>query len=309
LNILQKMAILFSCWHISFAVELITPIPQIAIYDHQKATLGKKLFFDPRLSKNNTISCASCHDLENGGDNNLPVSFGIDGKTGTRNAPTVFNAVYNSSQLWDGSAKDLATQAKGPIHNPVEMGSNFNEIIQKLSKDKEYKALFSKIYKEGITPFAITDAIAEFEKALITPNSRFDKYLRGDKTALSKDELDGYRLFKTYGCVSCHNGVNIGGNLVQKIGAVKDFKNSDFGLYNITKKEEDRNYFKVPSLRNVALTAPYFHDGRVSTLESAVGLMMKHQVGFVLEDKAFENVIKFLKTLTGEKPKILSGSK
>jgi cytochrome c peroxidase len=258
----------------TLASDLITPIPQKIDYDSYKANLGKKLFFDTRLSKNDTISCASCHILEDGGDDNLPVSFGIDGKTGVRNSPTVFNAVYNYSQFWDGHAKSLAEQVQGPIHNPVEMGTSFQEIIPKLNQDKEYKTQFAKIYKDGITPQNIADAIAEFEKALTTPNSRFDKYLRGDKKALSKEEIEGYKLFKEYGCISCHNGVNMGGNLLQKIGVVKEFIHEDFGLYNITKKEEDRYYFKVPSLRNVALTAPYFHDGRIPTLEKAVEKIM-----------------------------------
>jgi len=293
----------------TLASDLITPIPQKIAYDSYKASLGKKLFFDTRLSKNDTISCASCHILEDGGDDNLPVSFGIDGKTGLRNSPTVFNAVYNYSQFWDGHAKSLAEQVQGPVHNPVEMGTNFKEIVPKLNQDKEYKTQFAKIYKDGITPQNIADAIAEFEKALTTPNSRFDKYLRGDKKALSKEEIEGYKLFKEYGCISCHNGVNMGGNLLQKIGVVKEFIHEDFGLYNITKKEEDRYYFKVPSLRNVAITAPYFHDGRIPTLEKAVEKMMEHQVGFVLKEKEFEYVIKFLKTLTGETPKILDSKK
>jgi len=293
----------------TLASDLITPIPQKIDYDSSKASLGKKLFFDTRLSKNDTISCANCHILEDGGDDNLPVSFGIDGKTGLRNSPTVFNAVYNYSQFWDGHAKSLAEQVQGPVHNPVEMGTNFKEIIPKLNQDKEYKTQFAKIYKDGITPQNIADVIAEFEKALTTPNSRFDKYLRGDKKALSKEEIEGYKLFKEYGCISCHNGVNMGGNLLQKIGVVKEFIHEDFGLYNITKKEEDRYYFKVPSLRNVAITAPYFHDGRIPTLEKAVEKMMAHQVGFVLKEKEFENVIKFLKTLTGETPKILDSKK
>ena len=181
------------------ASDLITPIPQKIAYDSYKASLGKKLFFDTRLSKNDTISCASCHILEDGGDDNLPVSFGIDGKTGVRNSPTVFNAVYNYSQFWDGHAKSLAEQVQGPVHNPVEMGTNFKEIVPKLNQDKEYKTQFAKIYKDGITPQNIADAIAEFEKALTTPNSRFDKYLRGDKKALSKEEIEGYKLLKNMG--------------------------------------------------------------------------------------------------------------
>jgi len=288
-----------------FSKELITPIPFEDDFDFNKALLGKKLFFDTRLSSNNTISCASCHIIADGGDDNLPFSFGIDMQLGGRNSPTVLNARYNVWQFWDASAKDLQDQAKGPIHNPVEMGSNFDEVISKLQKDKQYVQDFHKNYKDGITGLNITNAIGEFEKTLITPNSRFDKYLRGDKTALSEDEIKGYKVFKEYGCISCHNGVNIGGNLIQKIGLMKELKTKDLGRYNITKNENDKYYFKVPSLRNIALTAPYFHNGEVETLKEAVELMVKYQVGFLLSDEAMDNLLKYLKTLTGELPKLI----
>ncbi len=285
--------------------ELITPIPYLPQYDYKKALLGKKLFFDTRLSHDDTISCASCHFLEDGGDDNLSVSFGIDGKTGTRNSPTVFNARYNAMQFWDGSAKDLAEQAKGPIHNEVEMGSNFQEVISKLKKDKYYIDTFSSLYSKGITGLNITDAISEFEKTLTTPNSNFDKFLRGYKKAITVDELKGYKLFKEYGCISCHNGVNIGGNLMQKIGVIENYNTTDFGKFNITRNPDDKFYFKVPSLRNVNLTAPYFHDGQTKTLKDAVEKMIVHQIGYLLEDDEIENIIKFLKTLTGETPKLI----
>ena len=287
-----------------YSKELITPIPLNIKYDHSKAKLGEKLFFDKRLSHDNTISCASCHFIEDGGDDNLEVSFGVDGKTGTRNSPTVLNAVYNTTQFWDGSAKDLQAQAKGPIHNPVEMNSNFQEVISKLKQDKNYKKQFLNIYKNGITGLNITDAISEFEKTLITPNSKFDKFLRGDKNILSEDELNGYKAFKEYGCISCHNGVNIGGNLMQKIGLIEEYKTIDLGKYNITKNEDDKFYFKVPSLRNIELTAPYFHNGKVETLEEAVNKMVSFQIGFLIEEKEIINIVKFLKTLTGIQPKI-----
>lgn len=289
--------------------ELITPIPLDFKYNQEKALLGKKLFMDTKLSHDNTISCLTCHHLSNGGDDNLSVSFGIKGQKGVRNSPTVLNSQFNTTQFWDGRAKNLAEQISGPIHNPVELASNFYEIKSKLVQDSYYKDSFRTIYKDGITSKNIIDALVEFEKALSTPNSRFDKYLRGDKTILSKDEINGYKLFKEYGCISCHNGVNIGGNLLQKIGVVEDFKTSDFGLYNITKDDDDKFYFKVPSLRNVDLTAPYFHDGKVKTLKEAVDKMIKHQVGFLIEEKEREDIVKFLKTLTGETPKILRDNK
>ncbi len=300
-GIKKLIFIYFICITPLLSQELITPIPFQDSYDYKKALLGKKLFFDTRLSHDNTISCANCHLLEDGGDDNLEVSFGINGKTGTRNAPTLLNARYNSFQLWDGSAKNLAEQVDGPINNPVELGSSFEEVIVKIQDDMDYYNTFFSLYKDGITASNIADAISEFEKTLITPNAPFDKYLRGDKKALTKDEFDGYEAFKENGCISCHNGINVGGNLMQKIGVIEDFETTDFGKYNITKKEVDKFYFKVPSLRNAELTAPYFHDGKTKTLRDAVDKMILHQVGFMIEDKDVENIVKFLKTLTGEK--------
>ena len=291
------------------AKELITPIPLSDSYDFQKALLGQKLFFDTKLSHDDTVSCASCHNIADGGDDNLRVSFGIKGQTGTRNSPTVLNARYNIAQFWDASAKDLEAQAAGPIHNPVEMGSNFKEAVIKLKKDKLYQKLFHKIYKDGITGKNITNAIAEFEKTLITPNSRFDKYLKGDKDILTQDEKDGFKTFKEYGCISCHNGINIGGNLIQKIGIINRFDTDDLGRFNITHNPLDKYYFKVPTLRNIALTSPYFHTGRVKKLRDAVVLMVQYQVGFPIDDKKIDNIVKFLNTLTGETPKELKKSK
>lgn len=283
--------------------ELITPIPLKPDFDYNKALLGKKLFFDTRLSRDNTVSCANCHILEAGGDDNLPVSFGINGKKGVRNSPTVFNARYNAFQFWDGKAKDLEEQISGPIHNPVEMGTDFKEVVSKLNKDEEYKKSFSLLYEEGINEKNIKNAIAEFEKSLTTPNSRFDRYLRGEKNVLTKGELDGFIAFKEYGCISCHNGVNVGGNLMQKVGVLVDYKSDDLGLYNLTKNIEDKYYFKVPGLRNVELTSPYFHDGSIGDLKEAVETMLKYQVGFPADEKTIENIVEFLKTLTGEMPK------
>jgi len=282
--------------------ELITPIPLTINYDENKAKLGEKLFNDNRLSKDNTISCATCHILEEGGDDNLQVSFGIDGQKGTRNSPTVLNARFNANQFWDGRASGLEDQAKGPIHNPLEMNSNFTEVISKLKKDTFYVKEFKKIYKDGLTGDNIVNAIAEFENSLTTPNSRFDQYLRGDNQVLTNDEKEGYKLFKEYGCISCHNGINVGGNLMQRIGVLEDFNTTDLGLYNITKDKEDKFYFKVPSLRNIELTAPYFHDGLTSSLKDAVNKMSYYQVGYTLKEEETDKIILFLKTLTGEQP-------
>lgn len=301
--------LLFLSISYSFSNSIITPLPLDPNYNYKKALLGKKLFFDTRLSHDNTISCASCHLLKDGGDDNRPLSIGIDGKKGTRNAPTVLNARYNKLQFWDGSAKSLEEQINGPIHNPVEMASNFKEIISKLKKDEKYHKEFKDLYSDGITKSNITNAISEFEKALTTPESKFDNFLRGDKTALNSNELNGYQLFKDYGCISCHNGINIGGNLLQKIGTIEEYNTSDFGLYNITNNKEDKFYFKASSLRNVELTAPYFHDGSIKTLEAAVNIMIKHQVGFLIDEKEKNDIIKFLKTLTGKTPKFLRDNK
>ncbi|MEA1914881.1 MAG: cytochrome c peroxidase, partial [Campylobacterota bacterium] len=287
------------------ASELITPIPLIPQYHKQKALLGKKLFFDTRLSADNTISCANCHFLEDGGDDNVAVSTGIYGQKGTRNSPTVLNARYNSVQFWDGSAKDLQDQVNGPVHNPVEMATNFPKTIAKLKKDSQMIKEFNALYDEGITQYSITHAIAEFEKALTTPNSKFDQFLRGDKVALTQDEKKGYTLFKEYGCISCHNGVNIGGNLMQKIGVVEDYETQDLGKFHITNNPMDKYYFKVPSLRNVSLTAPYFHDGRIKTLRDTVTRMVEHQVGYIIQEQEIDYILKFLHTLNGDLPTIL----
>lgn len=288
-----------------FSKDLITPIPLTQDYDYQKALIGKKLFYDTRLSHDDTISCATCHNLELGGDDNLSVSFGINGAKSTRNSLSVFNSRYNIFQFWDGRANSLSEQISGPIHNPAEMGTNFNEVIFKLKDDEQYQKEFNSLYDDGLTEENLKDAIVEFEKALTTPNSKFDRYLRGEKNILDENELKGYTLFKDYGCISCHNGVNIGGNIMQKIGILEKFNTEDYGLYNITKNEEDKYYFKVPSLRNIELTSPYFHDGRVDKLDEAVKVMLQLQVGFPLEEENIENIVKFLKTLTGEKPKII----
>ena len=288
------------------ANELITPIPNNFTYDKQKAFLGKKLFHDLRLSANDTISCASCHIIEIGGDDNAKFSTGINGQVGNINSPTVLNSRYSLSQFWDGRAKDLKEQAIQPIHNPVEMGSSMNQVISKLKKDKEYKKLFLKSYRDGITANNIADAIAEFEKALVTPNSRFDKYLKGDKEAITSEEKEGFELFKSNGCISCHNGVNIGGNLYQKVGIAKQYSaNDNLGRYNITKKEKDKYFFKVPSLRNIELTAPYLHDGSKETLTKAVKFMTIYQLGKMPTDKEINKIVLFLKTLTAPTPKIM----
>ncbi|WP_151899385.1 cytochrome-c peroxidase [Sulfurimonas hydrogeniphila] len=301
---MYKIIILIFSFYVTLltANEPITPLPQSVQVNQAKAKLGQVLFFDPILSHDNTISCASCHDLHNGGDDGLKFSFGIQGQEGSVNAPTVYNAVFNFRQFWDGRAKNLQEQAIGPIENPVEMGSSFEEIIPKLKKSK-YKKLFDAIYNDGITKNNITDAIAEYEKTLITPNSRFDRYLRGDKSALTQKEKEGYELFKSKGCVSCHHGENIGGNLYNKFGIFNESNSEWLGRYNITHKERDKYFFKVPSLRNIARTAPYFHDGRTYDLKKAVEIMSQYQLGRHITKEEIAKITAFLQSLNGELPK------
>ncbi|MFK5975943.1 MAG: cytochrome-c peroxidase [Sulfurovum sp.] len=284
-----------------FAIDLI-PIDREIPVDSRKVELGKMLFFDTILSKDKTLSCNSCHDLATNGADNSKFSMGIDGKMGTFNSPTVYNAVYNFRQFWDGRSKNLKTQALGPIINPAEMGNTIVNVLIDLKKSR-YKKLFLSIYEDGVTEDNLADAIAEFEKTLITPNSPFDKYLKGDKNALTKKALRGYKIFKRRGCIYCHNGINIGGNIYNKFGVYESIKSKELGRYNITHKEEDKYMFKVPSLRNVAITAPYMHDGRSKTLKEAINLMSKYQLGRVVRENEMDDLIHFLKSLTGEIPK------
>jgi cytochrome c peroxidase len=287
---------------ILYAQGLIKPIPLEVKYDKQKAKLGRMLFSDARLSKDDSVSCESCHSLDNYGVDSLKVSFGIDNKVGFRNSPTVYNSRFNFVQFWDGRVDTLAQQAIMPMVNPVEMGADLEEIVKKLKYDLDYSKYFKDIYNDDIKIEYVADAIAEFEKSLITPNSKFDAYLRGDKDALNENEKKGYQLFKSYGCISCHNGVNIGGNLFQKIGYFADYRDlkRDMGLYHITNEEKDKDFFKVPSLRNIEMTAPYFHNGNTKTLREAIQKMTIFQLGRIIKDEDIDRIEDFLKTLTGK---------
>jgi cytochrome c peroxidase len=284
------------------AQEPIKPIPHYVKVDKEKVELGKELFFDTMLSRDKTISCATCHMLEDGGDDNMPVSFGINGQKGNINAPTVYNALFNFRQFWDGRAADLQEQAAGPVENPVEMGFSFKELIPRLQKTS-YKAQFDAIYDDGITKANITDAIAEFEKTLITPDAPFDRYLNGQRDAITQEQKEGYELFKSKGCITCHHGVNVGGNLYNKFGIFEDSNSSNLGRYNVTHKERDKYYFKVPSLRNIEKTAPYFHDGRTFDLRVAVYTMAQYQLGRKITPQEVDKIVAFLKSLNGELPK------
>lgn len=287
--------------------EVLYPIPQTVKLDTDKVALGNRLFHDKRLSADNTLSCASCHALNKGGTDHSRVSTGIRSQKGGINAPTVYNAVYNFVQFWDGRAADLRAQAHGPVQNPIEMGSRWPEVIGKLSQDPAYVAAFKRHYPNGITSDNIVDAIVEFERSLITPDSRFDQYLRGRRDALSKDELAGYELFKNH-CATCHAGTNVGGLSYEKMGwrrpyftkDLAELHKDDFGRFNVTENELDRYYFKVPTLRNIAVTWPYFHNGSTSDLREAVKVMATHQVDQPLTAREIDQITAFLRTLTGK---------
>ena len=291
-----------------FANEPVQPLMASIPTDSAKVALGFDLYHDTRLSGDNTISCATCHGLATAGVDRKQYSAGIDGQFGGVNAPTVYNSALNILQFWDGRAADLKEQAAGPPLNPVEMGSHsFDEISAKLAEDKELSKRFLEVYPEGFNQSTITDAIAEFEKTLLTP-SRFDKYLMGDKTALTAEEVAGYELFKENKCATCHTGVNLGGQSFEYMG-IKDnyfdyrgtgLTDGDNGRYSVTKNEQDRHRFKTPTLRNVMLTPPYMHDGSIATVEDAIRIMHQFQIGKNISDTDTKSLVAFLNTLTGE---------
>lgn len=287
--------------------EPIQPIPVPTGLNPERVALGEALFKERMLSADNSIACVDCHSLSKGGTDGRSNSVGIRAQEGEINAPSVFNAALNFVQFWDGRATTLEEQAAGPVHNPIEMGSNWPQVIGKLRNSENYRQAFAKAYRDGITPTNITNAIATFERSLLTPDSRFDAWLKGNGGALNTDEQAGDRLFKSLGCVSCHQGVNVGGNMYQKFGIFAEFRpagralrQSDMGRFNVTGKDEDRAVFKVPSLRNVALTAPYFHDGSAPNLETAVSTMARVQLGRDISREEIRLLIAFLHSLTGQ---------
>ncbi len=288
------------------AKEPVQPIPASYDCDRPKIELGKKLFFEPRLSKSGWISCNSCHNLSTGGVDNLPTSIGHKWIFGSINSPTVLNAKFNLAQFWDGRAKDLREQAGGPIANPMEMASNHELAVGILQSIPEYVKWFADVYGGGaITIANVTDAIAAFEETLVTPNSRFDWWLRGYDRITGTEEA-GYELFKSKGCVICHNGFGVGGGSFQRFGNAKPYSKDThtLGRYNVTKNENDKFVFKVPLLRNIELTAPYFHDASTWSLNEAVCVMAEYQFGTKLTGDEANNISAFLLTLTGEQPAI-----
>ncbi|MCL4183232.1 MAG: cytochrome-c peroxidase [Burkholderiaceae bacterium] len=289
----------------SAANEPIQPIRPPQNINLGMVELGKKLYFDPRLSKSGFISCNSCHNLSMGGTDNIPTSIGDKWQQGPINAPTVLNSSLNVAQFWDGRAADLKEQAGGPIANPGEMAFSHTLAIGMLQSIPGYAREFKQVFgKDKVTINEVTAAIAEFEKTLVTPNSRFDQWLLGKKDALSADEQAGYKLFKESGCVACHNGEAVGGNSFQKMGLVEPYKASSpaEGRSAVTGKDADRFNFKVPTLRNVELTYPYFHDGAANTLAEAVDIMGRLQLGKKFTKDENARIVAFLKTLTGDQP-------
>ena len=298
---------MFASAGVMAANEPIQPIKAVTPENPDMVELGKMLFFDPRLSKSGFISCNSCHNLSMGGTDNITTSIGHKWQEGPINSPTVLNSSMSLAQFWDGRAKDLKEQAAGPIANPKEMASAHDVTAKVIASIPQYRERFKKVFgSDEVTIDRITTAIAQFEEILVTPGSRFDKWLEGDKNALNQEELEGYNLFKSSGCVQCHNGPAVGGSSYQKMGVFKPYetKNPATGRMDVTGNEADRHVFKVPTLRNIELTYPYFHDGGAATLEQAVETMGRLQLNREFSKDEVSKIVAFLKTLTGDQPDI-----
>ena len=285
------------------AVEPFAPVPQTLNVDPARAALGRRLFSDVRLSRNNSMSCASCHPVARAGADGEARSRGLGGRLTETNAPTVLNAALNFRQFWDGRAVSLEEQVEKVVANPVSMGSQWPDVVRKIAADKQYRRDFAAAFDDGVSQKNIQVAIADYERTLITPNSRFDRFLRGEQRALNAQELDGLQRFKLYGCAACHQGVNIGGNLYQKLGIMANYPSAtpaDQGRYRLTGQAADRQVFKVPGLRNVGRTAPYLHDASAKTLEEAIEAMFRYQLGRQANKEDTAAIAAFLRTLDAE---------
>ena len=297
------------------------PVPADNPITPAKVELGKMLYFDPRLSADGTISCNSCHNVMADGGDGRPVGVGVRGQRGGRGSPTVWNSAYMTVQFWDGRAASLEDQAKGPLTNPIEMGMpSHDEVIKRVNQISGYVSAFKKAFpkdKEAVTIDNLARAIATYERTLVTPNSPFDKYKKGNKKALTVQQVRGMKLVEEIGCTSCHTGENFAGEGFKmgqghyqpfpqipgsKFDKMYDLL-SDKGRYEVTKKDEDKNHWRVPTWRNVALTAPYFHNGKVQTLDEAVRVMGMTQLGMELNNDQVADIVSFLNSLTGEFPK------
>ncbi len=273
--------------------------------DPEKIELGKKLFQEPLFSKSLSASCASCHQLNNAGVDNLPQYIGMEKKPGQVNTPSVFNASLNFLQFWDGRAQSIEDVINDHVKDETILANTWPTIVQEISQNSIYAADFKKIYPSGVTQDNIINALNVYIDNLVTPNSNFDRFLKGDKSALSNEAQKGYRLFRKYGCITCHQGANLGGNLHQKLGIYKDYfadkaplKKADYGYYNVTGKEDDKFVFKVPSLRNISRTGPYLHDGSVKTLPEMIHIMGIYQVGQPLRNDEVHAIAQFLQTFS-----------
>lgn len=297
------------------ALPTTAPAPADNPTTAEKVTLGKMLYHDPRLSSTGTVSCASCHNTMLGGEDNRPNSMGVNGQTGGRSAPTVWNSAFNTVQFWDGRAASLEEQAAGPVTNPIEMGmKSWDDVVARLKTIKGYRKAFDLAFgsdSETITKDNATKAIAAYERTLITPNSAYDKYVKGDADAMNEQQVRGMNKAVELGCTSCHSGPAFNGpGVFQKFPMhpngyfeAQYHISKDKGLAEVTKKDSDAHMFKVPTLRNIALTAPYFHNGSVPTLEKAVRVMAKLQLDKELSDEEVADIVAFLNALTGEFPK------
>jgi cytochrome c peroxidase len=284
--------------------EPVVPIPVSRAADPKRVALGEQLFQDARLSGDQGRSCATCHPLELGGMDGRVRAVTADGTPHPRNTPTIFNVGLSSFFNWDGIADTLEAHAELVLRNPRLMNITWPEVLARLGADEGYVSSFRAAYPDGLTRPNVLDALASFERSVETPDSRFDRYLRGERDVLTEAERRGYQLFKSYGCVTCHQGINIGGNMFQKFFAVFPDWNiphsdADLGRYQVTRVPRDRGVFRVPSLRNVAVTGPYFHDGRTPTLELAVDTMARVQLGRALRPEEIDLIVQFLNTLTG----------
>jgi cytochrome c peroxidase len=286
--------------------EPIAPVPSVVPPDLKKARLGERLFRDVRLSHDDKFACVSCHRLDRGGDDGQPRSMGGDGRPLDFNTPTVFNANLNFRLNWRGNFRGLEEQAEAVLLDARLMGTSWPELIAKLNGDPTYSEAFVAAYGQPVTRNGVLDALAAFERSLVTPRAPFDRYLAGQDDAIGYEAKRGYQLFKSHGCVACHQGVNVGGNLFERFGVFDDpggggpIAPADLGRFTLTGKAEDRSVFRVPSLRNVAETAPYFHDGRARTLEQAVAVMARLQLGRELDPDDIHLIVRFLHALTGE---------
>lgn len=289
-----------------FSQEPISPLPLSVAEDRAKVQLGERLFQDTQLSHDRSRSCATCHPLDAGGMDGAPRARALDNVKVLRNTPTIFNLRYDLFFNWDGATESLPVHDEKVLLSPALMNTTWPELLGRLRPDADYASGFARAYPTGITRESVLDALATYERTLTTPYARFDRFLAGERTAISPGEQQGYQLFKSYGCVACHQGINIGGNLLQVFGVFDypdlgpDCKDSDQGRYTITKDEADRRVFRVPSLRNVAVTAPYFHNGCAATLAVAVNTMARVQLGRSIRPQDVRLIIGFLNTLTGD---------